>query len=380
MKYKIQLLLFIVIAVTSCKKNASDYESKIIGDWVIVDNPKKYDKDGHAYAIPPGQGNFKVGYSFLENGFYEYKHGFYRQVKASKNQESYAVFLGNHAKYRIENDSLSLYDIGSDNWNSYKIVSLKSDTLTILDSEGERAQFVKRKYNVDQSQNFDQIIISSNGCYGTCPVSSISIQKNGLVLYNGELYSRPIGIYQSSIDADFFAKIETDFQKANWSSLKSEYRASHTDDETITITFVKNGKILKTISDYGNESPTEFCWAYNSLRNLQQRIKLKLVEKDVSYLDFRAIGFETKNERYTLEKSESFYLMTLLLNAKVTTAAFEKKYTIEYWGNDVMKKFFSDGRFYQFKLQNGKLKTLDLGFNFLQQNDLMKRSEVLESE
>ncbi|MRX68715.1 hypothetical protein GJU42_12135 [Flavobacterium resistens] len=44
--------------------------------------------------------------------------------------------------------------------------------------------------------------------------------------------------------------------------MKNEYIASHTDDETISVTFIKNNKIIKTIEDYGQEAPTEFQWAY----------------------------------------------------------------------------------------------------------------------
>ncbi|SHM10139.1 DUF6438 domain-containing protein [Flavobacterium saccharophilum] len=372
-------LKFIIISfffLISCKKNTKDYDTKIIGDWQLIENQKmQYDEQGHPLPPPPlwYLGNLKPGYSFKENDIYDNKLGFYKRIKKTKTHGSYNFFLGNKSKYKIKNDSLKLFDLSSNTWDSYKISSITSDTLTILGSDAKPTQFLKKKYVIDNTANFDNVIISSSGCYGNCPVSSVLINKNGSIIYNGLFYTYPKGLYQSSFNPKLFTKIETDFQKTNWKKLNDRYIASHTDDETITITFIKNNKIIKTITDYGNESPTEFCWTYTPLRFFYQKLKLRKINHNRNYLNFRDITFEAKDQECALTDSESFYLMTFLLNAKENVFNFEKKYTIKYWSNDVYKYIFSDGQYFQFRLENGKQITLDLGYNFLEKNDLMQR-------
>ena len=364
------------LLLISCKKNTNDYDAKIIGEWQLIENQKEqYDEEGHPLPPPPlwYQGNLKPGYSFKENNVYDNKLGFYKHIKKTKTHGSYNFFLGNESKYSIENDSLKLFDTSSYTWDSYKISSITSDTLTIIGSDRNPTQFLKKKYSIDEAANFDKIIISSSGCYGSCPITNVSINKNGSLIYNGLFYTYPKGFYQAKFDSQMFSKIENDFQKANWINLKGQYIAGHTDDETITVTFIKNNKIVKTITDYGNESPTEFCWAYTPLRYFYQKLKLTKINQNRNYLDFRDITFKTKDHECELTDSESFYLMTFLLNAKETVSNFEKKYTIVYWSGDRYKKIFSDGQLYQFQLENGKQKTLDLGFNFLTRNDLINR-------
>lgn len=373
MKINLYLIFLLTFILTSCKRNTNNYDSKIIGDWcVIEDHKQKYDEKGHAFPPPPiSQNNLKLGYSFMENGIYEYKLGFYRYIKEDKNNNNYKLFLGNESKYDVEDDSLKLLDISSTKWNSYKIMSINSDTLTILDSEGKLLQFLKKKKTFDQSLKFDKVIISSSGV--RYPVSNISIDKNGDVTYKGLFSSYPTGLYQSKFDPELFTKIQNDFQKANWSQLNEYYDAGYTDGETVSVTFVKNNKILKTITDYGKESPIEFCWAYTPLRFFHQKLKLTKITKDNSYIDFRNITFEIKNQLCDLTDSESFYLMTLLLDAKENNLNFEKKYTIVYWANNRYKKILSDGQRFQFQLENGETKTIDLGFDFLKKNNLIKR-------
>lgn len=81
---------------------------------------------------------------------------------------------------------------------------------------------------------FYKIVISSSGCYGICPVSSILIDKSGEIIFEGEYYTTNIGLYKSKISKVKFDEIIESFQKANWINLKNSYEASHTDDESIT--------------------------------------------------------------------------------------------------------------------------------------------------
>jgi hypothetical protein len=64
--------------------------------------------------------------------------------------------------------------------------------------------------------------------------------------------------------------------------LNESYEANHTDDERIIVSFIKNNKIIRTVSDYGHEAPEEFIWAYQPLRYLYQQVKLEKLEEQVN--------------------------------------------------------------------------------------------------
>ena len=163
------------------------------------------------------------------------------------------------------------------------------------------------------------------------------------------------------------------FLKSNWTNLKNEYISRWTDDETVYVTFVKNGTIIKTIEDYGRDAPTEFIWAYTPIRYLQQNIKLEKNVIDTTLFDFKYIGFKKKGEICNLTKSESFYLKNLLSKSSITEKSFVGKYKIEDWSNNINKKIVTDGRYYKIEKNKGQFIILDLKYDFIKRNNLVKR-------
>lgn len=226
---------------------------------------------------------------------------------------------------------------------------------------------------MDNSKSFDKIIISSTGCYGRCPVTDIEIDKSGDVIFNGGYCSSIKGNYKSKISKELFSKINLSFLKSNWTNLESEYISSWTDDETVYVTFIKNGTIIKTIQDYGRKAPTEFIWAYTPIRYLQQNIKLEKNVIDTTLFGFKYIGFKKKDEICNLTKSESFYLKNLLSKSSITEKKFLEKYKIEYWSNNIKKKIVTDGRYYKIEKNKGEFIIVDLKYDFLKQNNLVQR-------
>ncbi|WP_296149658.1 DUF6438 domain-containing protein [uncultured Flavobacterium sp.] len=367
--------LILILTLVSCKqKSKNDYESKIIGEWKYVKELEKPNKNGNIPPPPPPPfGSQEVGYDFNNDGTFDYKLGFFKYIKGDENHQSQNVYLGNTSNYKIENDSLKLYDLSTKKWDSYKIASIKFDTLKIINSEGKIDKFHKLNYQLDNSKSFDKIIISSTGCYGRCPVTDIEINKSGHVIFKGGYCSSIKGNYKSKISKELFSKINLSFLKSNWTSLENEYISSWTDDETVYVTFVKNGTIIKTIEDYGGKAPTEFIWAYTPIRYLQQNIKLEKNAIDTTLFDFNYIGFKKKDVICSLTKSESFYLKNLLSKSSITEKSFIEKYTIEYWSNDIKKKIVTDGRYYKLEKNKGEFIILDLKYDFLKQNNLVQR-------
>lgn len=359
--------MLLVTLVSCSKKSDKYYDLVILGDWKYLREIPKYDPND---SLPPPPLPFRgslVGYQFKENGIYDYKLGFFTEMQDKVKNKSKTIYLGTTSKYKIKNDSLSLYNESNKSWSSYKILSLNKDTL-VLGNGDDISKFIKNITVENKSRLFDKIIVSSSGCYGRCPVSDIEIDNNGTIFYKGSYYSNEKGYFTAKTSKEEYFKIEKNFQKANWFNLKNEYIAGHTDDETITVTFVKNNRIVKTIEDYGEEAPTEFQWAYIPLRFLHDRVKLNRIVDKENLMDINQIVFLEGNNIFYLAKSESFCLKRLLLNSKKVSVKYMPKYKIEYWANDIKKAAVSDGRFYTFKLNDDKEVTFDLGFNFLKEN------------
>jgi hypothetical protein len=313
-------------------------------------------------------GNYKNGYMFFPDNSCENKLGYFKSVNNK------TVFLGTKTKYIIEDDSLKVLNLIDSTWESTKIQSITSDTLTLATKGNILIKFSKANYIIDKTLSFDKIIVSSTPCNGPCEINDISIAKNGDVVYFGQRNNTIDGLFQSKVNKHVFTEIEQNFKKADIEKLSEESKNDCSDCQTIFVTFIKDNKIYKTIEDVGNQSTTEFYWAYMPVRFLYQTINLKQIVGD-KYKQF-AIGyirFETKGKICDLPKSERFYLITELYNSKEVLHSFQRKYKIKYWGKDEkLKLIYSDGRYYQIE-KNNKTVTFDLGYNFLTRNNLYSK-------
>lgn len=371
---KITLTYFLIIAsLFSCKQNNDiQIQKKIIGDWIFVKTEyiKKPENNDEIILLPPSPfGGYINGYTFLENQICQNKLGYFKRTEESEKEERKTFFLGNKTNYKIQNDSLKILNLTNNVWESKKIHSIIGDTLSINLNDSLLAKYSRRQYKIDKNEKYDKIIVSSSGCYGSCPISNVSIDKYGNVLYYGQEYNTKNGLFKSKISKNDFQNIENTFKKANIKKLKDDYHASHTDDETITITFIKQNKIIKSITDYGNEAPTELIWAYTPVRYLYQQTNLVPLNSNRSIFSISRISFEKGDQICNLTKSESFYLITEVLKGKQVKQNFKNDYVIEYW-NDLNKKeiIHTDGRFYKLKD-----KTIDIGYNFLIENNFIEK-------
>ncbi len=67
-------------------------------------------------------------------------------------------------------------------------------------------------------------------------------------------------------------------------------------EEEITITFLKDDRIYKTITDYGGNAPADLVWAYARLRHLHRWIRLtKLSNTELpAYLRMRFLSLHER--------------------------------------------------------------------------------------
>ena len=359
-------ILFILLICLSCKFNENNhFNEKIIGNWEytrIEYSEIDTNKDGN--LIPPTPINFyenDSGYTFSKNNVCENKRGYFKENTKNELENSASTYLGNTTTYKIEKDSLKIFNISDSSWNSRKIYSITDDTLTFQAEKGILIKYTKIKNKPKAKVKVERIIVSSSGCYGTCPISDVSIDESGNVIFFGDQYNSKNGFFTSNITTAEYEELTKDLRFIDIMELKPYYQANRTDDETVYITFISDNKILKSVTDYGAKSPHQLVWTYTPIRHLYQKLTLAPHQKPPLLLD--DVQFEASKKSCVLSRSESFFLSTELSKAKVTSKSFQKKYKINSWGDNTIG--YTDGRFYQLKD-----KTLDLGYNFLTKNNL----------
>lgn len=397
MKGKNLILIYLFTLLVSCSINEGSHEKdqqlrdNICGDWEKITEKKDYLDN-----IPNLPFFFQQGMTISLDSI-EFYLGFFKSEIDSLTGRRTQQYMGNMVPYKTHQDSIICKNPITEKWEyKWKFLSRTKDTLKLAINDTIIFSYKKLHYNIDTLPDFDQIIYSSSGCYGSCPIIDISIDKKGNVLFQGEGFVKPLGFYSSMVNDKTQKYIFNKFRKANPLRLSDEYAVGHTDDESITTTYIKNGKIIKTIDDYGAASTNALIWAYVPIANIHNSIQLdSLPIDDPFYPKLQYFTFKKDKLTLSLKKSESFYLWTELKKAKQTTESFKSKYKMDfmrnytYWGPDPnkarkhkyeIKALTTDGRYFKFEFIGENPITYDLGYNFIETNfkssDFKKPNEL----
>ncbi|MDN3725517.1 DUF6438 domain-containing protein [Aequorivita sp. SDUM287046] len=360
--------LFFILSFVSCKSDKQKVSNNLIGEWTKI-NKLKSDN------IPPPPFYEPFGIGFTDKKI-EVFNGFKQYDQDSITKKRQLNYKGTFADYKVQADSIFILNPFNEKWEfKWKIKKNLSDTLILTSNDSTIIKL--ERINSDSNIIFDQIIFSSSYCYGSCPVIDISIDNKNKIYFHGENYVNPLGFYESKIDSVKTKYIFSKFGKANIDSLQKDYRVGHTDDATITTTFIKNGEIVKTIHDYGKAGPKELVWAYVPIENLYTQIELDELENNQLNSKIEFGNFKNANHFLPIEKSESFFLWTEINKSKIVTEKFNFKYSITYWQPETDKndkeqykidKIETDGRFFKFYYKNQQPVTYDLGYDFIERN------------
>ncbi|WP_353119980.1 DUF6438 domain-containing protein [Myroides odoratus] len=379
------LFIILTIILLGCSQHREQQKADnkvratLVGDWELIL------EEGDVRADFPLRSWIKPEGMTISHDSIEFYLRFYKADIDSITGKRIRLFLGNKVPYQVNKDSVYIKSLVTHNWEfEWKFVSKRNDTLQLAWNDSTIIRYKKLTYNLESLPDFDQIIYSSSGCYGSCPILDISITKEGDVLFQGEGYVKSLGFYAGHLDRQTTQTIFDKFRKANPLALENSYAVDHTDDQTLTTTFIKNGKIVKTIEDYGMASTNEMIWAYMLLSNIHDVMHLDPLPYDEPfYPKLHSFTFKKENLVLPLAKSESFYLWTALKKAKLVNEVFTPKYKLvftdnfDYWGPDPnearthqyeIKNVVTDGQFYKFEFEDRGAITYDLGYNFLERN------------
>lgn len=341
-----RILLFLVFLSLHAlgQQKQSFSEADLLGDWVGVKTKE------NRYPIE--------GISFGANHVFECKLGFFKTIGNERR------FLGTKGKYKFEKDSLMILTAGAKTSDKFKLLGLHQKHLK-MSFQKSVFDFSRPVKDVPPLLKFDKIIVSTSASFNNeVPISNTLINANGSVIFEGIAETFKIGLFAGNITPANYLKMQADFSKSNINKLTTWYKGSWTDQQTISVTFIKNGKIYKTFADYGNAAPYLFKAAYVQVRYLYQNLPLKVLPIP-SYLQNVDLRFRKSDEVLDIRGSELFMLQEALRNGKVVRKMFFQRFKIRSYktDSDEFDDLYTDGRYFQF-FKNGKKITVDIGFNF----------------
>ncbi|WP_430408909.1 DUF6438 domain-containing protein [Kordia sp.] len=338
-------------------------KNRIQGSWVDINAEEVRNTN---YFAP-----FKVpfGVNFQNDRVDFFKQFTKYEQDTLTNKKHFNAFAG-FISYQLKADSLFIINPLHKNLEfTYTIDASLKDTLLLKKNDTLLYTLERFSQLKKDTLSFDQLVFSRSNCFGSCPIMNISVDKNGAVLFYGEQFTAVIGQYKAKLSPEFTTYLFKKFEAIQISKIEANYSVKHTDDQTISTTFLENGKIVKTIRDYGKAGTKEMLWAYQTIENLYTQIKLSSLTIDETKPKFNQYSFEKEGTQLLLEKSESFILWNAFQNALITTNRFKNLYIFDtsYYRNEYIK-VESDGQFYKFYFKNGTITTYDIGYNFITKN------------
>ncbi len=100
-----------------------------------------------------------------------------------------------------------------------------------------------------QDDQIESISLSRSGCYGKCPVYQITLNRDGSILYKGNMFVEHIGSY--SVETDFdFQKFEELVKTSDFFNLEDSYMEDVADIPSCGVT-VRTGSKVKSVVDNG---------------------------------------------------------------------------------------------------------------------------------
>jgi len=102
------------------------------------------------------------------------------------------------------------------------------------------------------------ITVDRTACKGRCPVYSLTIDGNGMVIYQGKDYVRTTGLQQATIGQDKVLELAAEFDRVGYFSMNDAYtQVTITDSPTVTTSITRGGKTKTIVHYHGDLSAPE---------------------------------------------------------------------------------------------------------------------------
>jgi len=127
------LIIILFSLIASCSNKDNELKKQLLGEWKFeetIDLRKKQELNGLTLP-PPIPTEYKLGYEFYENDSCDYKGGFFKWHETKDFEERFYEFIGVKTSYKIEKETLKIYDKNNNKWTNYHISDIKNDTLKV---------------------------------------------------------------------------------------------------------------------------------------------------------------------------------------------------------------------------------------------------------
>lgn len=278
-------------------------------------------------------------YSFID---------FVENNRALARDTSFSVKPYNGSSYFFKingkNQSIQIFDSLLLKWSNFAEFQLKNDTLT-LKKENIITKYIQCKTLV--TPQFDEIVLDISPTYDGIKMSVI-LNEDGHVLFCGQRKTNLLGFYEGQLPKSLFGSIWFRFKNAKIDSLETKYMGFWTDGAEVSVSFCKNGKVAKSVYDYGEASPEAFVYAYMyAIQRMNNYKWSPPIGRSVpQYTNFN-YRLKDSSTEHTLLNSESFWLWYKLQTAKVLEK-FPSKITLNY-------RFEKRGDWIEITKKNGKI-------------------------
>ncbi len=373
------IYLFLVFLFFSCEK---ERELSLEGNWQF-DTIVSYDKNIGGYSFIANEIASHFNFTIKNDSVIHFKKGFFNflSLKDSYSENPTRLravyYLGTETDFFLKDSSLIYYDKSINKNDTIKLLNINRNELLIRTKDGLVLRLVNKVNNYFDNSKYDAVVVNRSPCFGYCPFNYTYLDRDGNFYFKNLGYNTTKSDIAVKLDKKKTNKLFKIIDKIDFQNLEDNYFLGATDSQTNTISFFKNGKIIKTISTY-IKCPIELKEVINELSYAYQNTP---DEKDYESIlgNDEVFGLQFNDKNLTMLSSEADFLEVELSRAKKVTLDFEAKYEMDpgYYGEEkTNKKVFTDGRYFKFILQDDSSYVVDLGYNFIVKNPILAKKRI----
>jgi hypothetical protein len=264
-------LISLIVFVVSCRFKEKQTIDKIQGDW--ISDIIKSDLDERRLIFSFEDTLCIYGYAWGEYTRFEIKEDLllikeakFNQRDIPKNKKTYVFKI-----LTLSDDSLVISATTKETKELYDhYVDFKADKIIL--------HKVKKKNSIIPSK----ISFFSSRCYGTCPSILLEIDSSKKVSFYGYAYADKEGGYTGKISMKDYSFILNKIRNLQLDSIKEDYSANWTDDQTCGVVIDYQNKVLHSRVYGFDKEPIELRILFHKLIEVYKQINLQKESIDLS--------------------------------------------------------------------------------------------------
>ncbi|MEP7196182.1 MAG: DUF6438 domain-containing protein [Saprospiraceae bacterium] len=131
------------------------------------------------------------------------------------------------------------------------------------------------------------VSLSKSACFGKCPVYTLTIYEDGMLILESKLNIEKLGVYQTSLPVDKLNELNKRLHGINWLNYKSKYMRNIPDLPITTLTYYHHQDSAYSIIESNYSMPNEIEEIQTELNQMvyQKNMILALKDKEVHAKD-----------------------------------------------------------------------------------------------